>query len=35
MYERINLMSRLLSPRGSIYVHCDWHVSHHMRMLLD
>ncbi|MCK6559524.1 site-specific DNA-methyltransferase [candidate division KSB1 bacterium] len=35
MYERLTLMRDLLSERGSIYVHCDWHVSHLLRSLLD
>jgi adenine specific DNA methylase Mod len=26
MYERLVAMRRLLSERGSIYVHCDFHV---------
>lgn len=35
MYERLVIMRELLSDKGSIYVHCDWHKSHHIRMLLD
>jgi DNA modification methylase len=35
MFERLTLMKELLSEKGSIYVHCDWHVSHHLRTLLD
>jgi DNA modification methylase len=35
MYERLVLMKELLSERGSIFVHCDWHVGHMMRSLLD
>ena len=35
MYSRLVLMRDLLSPSGSIYVHCDWHVSSHLRLLLD
>ena len=35
MYERLILMRELLSDRGSIYLHCDWHKSHHLRFLLD
>jgi DNA modification methylase len=35
MRGRLAIMRDLLSPKGSIYVHCDWHVSHYMRMLLD
>ena len=35
MYERLILLKELLSDRGSIYLHCDWHKSHHLRCLLD
>ncbi len=35
MYERLILMRQLLSEKGSIYLHCDWHKSHHLRFLLD
>ncbi len=35
MYERLILMRELLSENGSIYLHCDWHKSHHLRFLLD
>ncbi len=35
MYERLILMRELLSYEGSIYLHCDWHKSHHLRFLLD
>ena len=35
MYERLILMRELLSNKGSIYLHCDWHKSHHLRSLLD
>lgn len=35
MYERFVLLRELLSDKGSILVHCDWHKSHHLRMLLD
>lgn len=35
MYERIVLCRELLSPSGSIYVHLDWHVVHHVRCILD
>ena len=35
MYERLILMRELLSDRGSIYLHCDWHKSHYLRFLLD
>src|SRR5690606_25421661 len=35
IYERLILMRDLLSDDGSIYVHCDWKVSSHMRAILD
>lgn len=35
MYERLVLLRELLSDRGSIYLHCDWHKSHHLRFLMD
>lgn len=35
MYERLVLMKELLSNTGSIYVHCDWHKSAHLKLMLD
>jgi DNA modification methylase len=35
LYERLILMRDLLSPEGSIYVHCDWRVNSAVRLLLD
>ena len=35
IYERLVLMQDLLAEDGSIYVHCDWHVNHLMRSVLD
>jgi adenine-specific DNA-methyltransferase len=35
MYDRLVLIRELLSEKGSIYVHCDWHVSHYIKLLLD
>ena len=35
MFERLTLMHQLLSDKGSIYLHCDWHKSHHLRMIMD
>lgn len=35
MYPRLVLMRELLSERGSIYVHIDWHVGHYMKVILD
>lgn len=35
MYERLLLIRELLSDNGSIFLHCDWHRSHHLRCLMD
>ncbi|MDD3668775.1 MAG: site-specific DNA-methyltransferase [Alphaproteobacteria bacterium] len=35
MYERLILLRELLSDKGSIFLHCDWHKSHHLRCLMD
>lgn len=35
MYDRICLMRELLAEDGSIWLHCDWHRSHHLRCILD
>ncbi len=35
MYERLVLMHNLLAETGSIYVHCDWRTSSHLRLVLD
>src|SRR5664280_456067 len=35
MFERLTLMKELLSERGTIFVHCDWHVGHSLKILLD
>lgn len=35
MYERLILMRELLSDKGTIYLHCDWHQSSHLRCVLD
>ena len=29
---RLYEMKRLLKPTGSIYVHCDWHASHYIKV---
>ena len=34
MYERLLLLKELLSEDGSIYLHCDWHRSHHLTMFI-
>lgn len=35
MYERLILLKELLSPNGIICLHCDWHKSAHLKLLLD
>ena len=35
MYERLILMRELLSQKGSLYLHCDYRKTHHLRLLLD
>lgn len=35
IYERLSLMRDLLADDGSIYVHCDWRVSSHIKLILD
>jgi DNA modification methylase len=35
IYERLILMKELLSETGSIFVHCDWHKSSYIRLILD
>jgi hypothetical protein len=34
-YESAVLLHELLSETGSIFVHLDWHVSHHAKAILD
>ncbi len=35
LYPRLALMRELLSDKGSIYVHIDWHVGHYVKVLMD
>jgi adenine-specific DNA-methyltransferase len=35
MLDRLVLLRDLLSPSGSIYVHCDYRVNAHIRLVLD
>lgn len=35
MYERIVLLKELLSNSGTIVLHCDWHKSHYLRVIID
>jgi len=35
MYERLIVLRELLSDKGSIYLHCDWHKSAHLKLVMD
>ena len=35
MYERLILLRELLSDDGCIYLHCDWHKGHYLKLLMD
>ncbi len=35
LYETLILLYRLLSERGSLYVHLDWRTTHYAKLLLD
>lgn len=35
IYPRLALMKELLSDKGSIYVHIDWHIGSYLKILLD
>lgn len=35
MAERLRACHRVLKSTGSLYLHCDWHASHHLRLRLD
>ena len=35
MRERLMELYRILKPTGSIYLHCDWHATHRLRVLMD
>ncbi len=32
---RLEEFKRILKPTGSIYIHCDWHISHYIKVLAD
>jgi site-specific DNA-methyltransferase (adenine-specific) len=32
---RVEAIHRVLAPHGSLYLHCDWRTSHHVRLMLD
>lgn len=35
IYERLMIMRDLLADDGSIFVHCDWRVNSHLRLIMD
>ena len=35
LYPRLQMMHRLLSPDGTLYLHLDWHANSYARVLLD
>ena len=35
LYERLIAMKEILSEKGSIFVHLDWHIGHYVKILLD
>lgn len=35
MRPRLEAMLRALAPDGSLFFHCDWRMSHHVRLMLD
>lgn len=35
IYPRLVLMKELLSERGSIYVHIDWHIGAYVKVMMD
>lgn len=35
MYERLLAIKDVMSAKGSIYVHLDWHIGHYIKIILD
>ena len=35
MYERLVILRELLADNGCVYLHCDWHKSAHLKILMD
>jgi adenine specific DNA methylase Mod len=35
MHERLGIIRELLSKKGLLFVHLDWHVNHYLRVILD
>ena len=35
LYERLILIRKLLSSKGLLFIHLDWHASHYIKIILD
>jgi DNA modification methylase len=35
MRERVAKLYNILDEKGSFYLHCDWHASHYLKVMLD
>lgn len=35
MKERVIELHRVLKPTGSMYLHCDWHAGHYLKVMMD
>lgn len=35
MEERVREMNRILKSTGSMYLHCDWHAGHYLKVMMD
>jgi len=35
MRERVMEIRRVLKETGSVYLHCDWHASHYLKVMMD
>ena len=35
MQERMVELHRVLRPTGSLYLHCDWHAGHYLKVMMD
>jgi len=35
MKQRVMELYRILKPTGSLYLHCDWHAGHYLKVMLD
>lgn len=35
MRERMQQLHRILKPTGTVYLHCDWHAGHYLKVMCD